>query len=360
MVTPLKKTPPQFAEEVANLSPAKSSKPTFMVQGDIAMNSLNSQTSLGFTQYGTSNNTAPTSDDSSSVLSSDSGEEEPSTEQPERGLTFSVGQNSSNQTLGTTHRQHLAAPLRQPHKRRKKGKSRDSIATKKKNKMSDNLLGSGVDPKAANTVNASQVSAGVKAAASDSSGLLVSISLSDVKIGKPKATVEPYNVRSTTSNRRSTLDSIAEAEDSQSRDRYSRLGVQGDDYVTGLLPIHDYHMGSGGPGGRGERPRGHGHGGTGRWERDGPRDHRSYGVPRSGGRGGDYGGRGHGHNWDREYRGSAEEYWPDSGHYDGPSRGDPQRVGRTYPRKMDPEYFMQEARRRKKEADKIMVYTCVV
>ncbi len=374
-ITPLKKTPPHFmcaAEELANLSPPK---PSTLTQRDLTAG-LTSQSSLGFhplyfTGGSTDNDgsgTAQNSDDRSSASSEESGSEEeevkaPGDQQPERGDTSSIGQHSSNQVLGNVHRQHFAALLQQPAlspppKKRRKRKGQD-LVTSKKHKMSDHLVSNTpvVD------CSASRVS---NSLLEDTSSLLVSIPLTEVKIGKPKATVEPYNVRSTASNRRNTLDSIAEAEEAQNRDRYSRLGgLQGEDYSAGLLPLHDYHVGAGGgAAGRGERSRAHGHGGTARWERDvASRDHRGYGIPsRSSGRGGtgDYGGRSHGHSWDREphYRGSnapSEEYWSDASHYEG-ARMEPQRgVGRTYPRKMDPEYFMLEARRRKKEADKIMV-----
>ena len=161
------------------------------------------------------------------------------------------------------------------------------------------------------------------------SSLLVRIPLADLRISesarqqleKPKATVEPIVRNPIASNRRNTAD-MTEAEEVQGRDRYSRMP---DEYSAG--PVHDYS-------GNGvERSRGHA--GV-RWMRD-PR----YGRSSEYGRG-----------WEREhYRvnaGGGEEYWSDH-----------RRSYRHPPeRKSDPEYFMQEARRRKKEADKIMV--CVL
>ena len=364
-ITPLKKTPPHFvcvAEELANLSPPKPPKATSLTQ-----TSLSSQSSQGFHPLYSQQHTEEkrSQDSNSSASSSESGGEVSGDSHPQTAPS-SIGQHSSNQALGSLQRQHFAALLQQPtnsqpHKKKRKAKNPD-LLTSKKHKSSDNLIGNGSklsDSREAPVTHFSTFQEATSSKAAVSS-LLVSIPLADVKIGKPKATVEPYNVRSTTSNRRNTLDGLAEAEEMQGRDRYSRLGVQGEEYTAGLISLHDYHMGTGGgPGGRGERSRGHSHG---RWERDGSRDHRIYGAPsRSSGRGvsSDYGGRSHGHSWERDghYRstGPTEEYWPDTSHYDS-SRLEPQRgVGRTYPRKMDPEYFMLEARRRKKEADKIVV-----
>lgn len=183
-----------------------------------------------------------------------------------------------------------------------------------------------------------------------SSSLLVSIPLVDLRVpdstqqqlSKPKATVEPYNVRTPAPNktprRRNTADTLPEAEEVQGRDRYSRL--QTDEYTT----VHDYH-------GNRERSRV-------QWERE----HRNYGSSsRPSGRGGGGGEYGRGHGWDRGeyYRGNGEEYWSDAaGQYES-SRAESQRGGsRNYlrvGRKKDPDYFMQEAKRRKKDADKIMV-----
>lgn len=160
------------------------------------------------------------------------------------------------------------------------------------------------------------------------SSLLVRIPLADLRISesaqqqleKPKATVEPIVRNPIASNRRNTAD-MTEAEEVQGRDRYSRMP---DEYSAG--PVHDYPV-----------ERSTGHAGV-RWMRD----------PRYG-HGSEYG---RGHGWEREhYRvnaGGGEEYWSDH-----------RRSYRHPPeRKSDPEYFMQEARHRKKEADKIMV--CVL
>lgn len=349
-ITPLKKTPPHFTEELANLSPAKPSKDTSLFKRDLTVAGLTSQSSLGFhPQYPPQNLTygggASQDSGSSSLGSSEESGGEEEVPRPHIVTTSTVAQHSTNQPLASTSRLHFAAPhqqdLTQPaRKKKRKSKSQESGTTKKqKRSSSTEVRKSLVVTSAAPLVVAPQVPA----------SLLVSIPLTDVKIGKPKvvATVGPYNVRSTTSHpRRNTLDSLADGDDSQSRDRYSRLGLQGDDYGTTLLPLHDYHS-------RSERSRGHS--GAARWEREPSSwDHRTYGVPsRSGGRG-EYGGRGHGHGWERDshYRGNNEDYFSDGSHYDSaPQRG----LGRTHARKMDPEYFMQEARRRKKEADKIMV-----
>lgn len=62
--------------------------------------------------------------------------------------------------------------------------------------------------------------------------------------------------------------------------------------------------------------------------------------------------------WDRDgdYHRSNDDYWMDGGgtHYDRGAR-DYERSSRQPDRKRGAEYFMQEARRRKHEADKINV-----
>lgn len=359
-------------EESANLSPAKPYKsiapPT---QSALNLMGYSSQSSLGFhPQLDThclpanpAHKVEEESDDSESSFSSDSDSESGIVTQLE-ARTISVQR--SNDTVQkqassffTQHLppsqpaqpEHLPAP---PHqlpvsksrkKKRKSSQLRSSSTGTKKHKRSKS------SPSHEQTWSSNQAGVVVAASgpllgpsnegqASVMSTLLVRIPLVDLRVPdsaqqqqsleKPKATVEPIVRNPTrTPNRRNT----AETEEPQSRDRYSRL--LNDEYAG-----HDY-------GNRVDRS-------SRRWgEREAtPRDHRSYGlVPRASGRASDYG-----RGWDREhYRGGADEYWSDN--YD--STREPQR-GRGYSRhpserKRDPEYFMQEARRRKKEADKIMV-----
>ena len=194
---------------------------------------------------------------------------------------------------------------------------------------------------------------------------------------KPKATVEPYNVVRTTSSSRVTPQRRSNTGDSMAPDPEEGRG-------SGRSTAPNTHLGR--PGGN--------HPGN-RWDRE-ERERRTYGIGSHGGvgegRGGDYGGggrggggayssgrgdyggergefggRGHG-GWDREhaYRGggtAGDDYWSDTSTVHDGLRMDPQRGPpgkRTYPSghagsRMDPEYYMQEARRRKKEADKIVV-----
>lgn len=233
-------------------------------------------------------------------------------------------------------RQHLAADeLPQDVKyRRKMWKSTQSdLHNKHSNSSRTNLINTDEPASRTSQIIGSDIKSQVTGSSEGQpivlSSLLVRIPLADLRISesaqqqleKPKATVEPIVRNPTASNRRNTAD-MTEAEEVQGRDRYSRMP---DEYSAG--PAHDY------PGNGVERSRGHA--GV-RWMRD----------PRYG-RGSEYG-----RGWEREhYRvnaGGGEEYWSDH-----------RRSYRHPPeRKSDPEYFMQEARRRKKEADKIMV--CVL
>ncbi len=191
------------------------------------------------------------------------------------------------------------------------------------------------------------------------SPLLVRIPLTGLKVpdpthqqllAKPQATVGPYNVRTTVPHRRNTAESLPEQEETGAgRDRYSRLR---EDY-GGMN--HDFHVS------RGERSRGVT---GGRWERDSTRDIRAYPSSSHGeGRGGEYG---RGHGWERDSFRVGEDYWSDNGSHYEPSRMDLQRPGGSrgggggylrnqMERKKGPDYYMQEARKRKKDADKIMV-----
>ena len=73
----------------------------------------------------------------------------------------------------------------------------------------------------------------------------------------------------------------------------------------------------------------------------------------------------HGSGWDRDgdYHRSNDDYWMDGGgggtHYDRGTR-DYERGSRQPDRKRGAEYFMQEARRRKHEADKIGVSSTII
>ena len=207
-------------------------------------------------------------------------------------------------------------------------------------------------------------------AASPSSPLIVSIALNVCKVAKPKAKVEPYNVVRPTPQRRSTSDGIGGTEQEEGR------GISGarDGYGSVRLRPDEFP-------GHASRLRGHP---TNRWERD-DRERRTYGLSshvaagpreftvgrsnpgdytsaRGGGgvdyprAGGDYSARTHGWDRDTSYRGPGEEYWFD---YEG-SRMDSQRgaVGgnrRGYSaHRQDPDSYMEEARKRKKEADKMV------
>ncbi len=221
----------------------------------------------------------------------------------------------------------------------------------------------------------------LSAASSDLMSLIVRIPLSVCKVQKPKAKVEPYNVVRPTPQRRSTSDGLGVDQEetrtgTSTRDMYGTGGrMRPDEYGGGVRDMHANRMRS--------------HMST-RWERD---DRRTYGLPSHGAgtrefssgsrefgvaranvdystsarggpvdypRGGDYGGRGH--IWEREnaFRGN-EEYWSD---YEG-SRMDTQRAGPASgmgsgrhgysTNRMDPDSYMLEARKRKKEADKITV-----
>lgn len=338
-ITPLKKTPPRFVcpmEELANLSPAKLCEPSKYLSTNAAA--------------GSEGESSANHSDSSSVSESD-------TEVVQSKITGSAEHysNVNVQRQDTSIYPHL--PPNQLHhnqeskykKKRKKSQPDSATVTLKKSKVGQSsppgefrtqvekaITGSSVfeaSQKSLCSASATQ--------ATDSSALLVRIPLTDLRVPdlmqqqleKPKATVEPIVRNPTTRgtpNRRNTAD-MTEAEEVQGRDRYARLLA--DEYPGG--PIHDYHGRS-----------------RGRWEREPSRDHRNYGpLSRASGRGSDHG------RWDREhYRGSTEEYWQDV-YYE--SSRESQR-GRGYPRhlnerKKDSEYFMLEAKRRKKEADKIMV-----
>lgn len=252
-------------------------------------------------------------------------------------------------------RQHLAVleevSISKSHKKkRKSSQPGDSTSTLSKKHKRGGNVGEPVVEECAHGQTMLGASNGGRATVLSS--LLVRIPLVDLvdlrvpdsaqqQLEKPKATVEPIVRNPTTSrtpNRRNTAD-MMETEDQLNRDRYPRLL----DEYTG--PVHDY----------GGRARSHG---EGRWEREASRDHTTYGMmSRASGRSSDYG---RGHGWEREhYRGSAggEDYWSDVSHYESTRESQRGRGYSRYPseRKRDPEYFMQEARRRKKEADKIMV-----
>lgn len=224
------------------------------------------------------------------------------------------------------------------------------------------------------------------------SSFLVRIPLADLKpvegssqqqVPKPKATVEPYNVRSTASSRatpqrRNTSESMPpdreEGRPGPGRDHYSGSGssrLRTEEYGIATRDLHPararshasnrwdreererrtYDMVSrGGGGGGGSRggDYGGGRGGGGVDYNSGVRGRGGdYSVVGPGGGGGDYGGRGHA--WEREqgYRGNTvEEFWSDTGLV---------YAGGVRRSRMGPDYYMQEARCRKKEADKILV-----
>ena len=354
-ITPLKKTPPHYMEEFANLSPAKPYKSTVHpTQSGLALTNLTSQSSLGFHPYITANppeNCEGESDEDQSDSSSDSESDTPQ-EISHEEYSLSIHQKHSRLPDQQMHQQMQVSPK----KKRRSSQPSSSLAASKKHKSvsgSGGFTSVGPRDQVTETIQASQVLLGAsnEGRAAVLSGLFVRIPLVDLvdlkvpdstqqQLEKPKATVEPIVRNPTTSrtpNRRNTAD-MMETEDQQNRDRYPRLL---DEYVTG----HDY----------GVRPR---HG-EGRWDREGSRDHQSYGLMSRASSRGDYG---RGHGWERDYRGGArsDDYWSD---FNYESSRESQR-GRGYPRhpnerKRDPEYFMQEARRRKKEADKIMVCTIV-
>ena len=404
-ITPLKKTPPHFmlnSDELANLSPAKH-KSTASTHSGPPIPSLATQSSLGFTAFQPINSGNMNSEDSSGSDSDSSsmstseetfgdllekskkewkdevggGQDVLHENRHELASTLSMQSFLGNEGVGSIERKHYAAQpppnslVSSRKTLKKKRKSMDVVSITKKSKSDNDYQIAHKVRRAAtmddnNHIKQSMDSSGE--VPTTISSLLVQIPLADLKvpdssqqqIPKPKATVEPYNVRTTTSsrtpNRRNTTESIPEQEDvvQGGREHYSR--IRNEDYAT---TGHDYHAG------RGERSRvitG------GRWEREPVRDRRTYGSgSHGGGRGNDYG---RGHGWEREhYRGGpggGEEYWSDTAtHYEG-SRGDPQRTGggRGYARhqpperkKGGPEYYMQEARQRKKKADKIMVST---
>lgn len=368
-ITPLKKTPPHLMEEFANLSPAKPCKSTVHpIQSGLTL--MTSQSSLGFhpldSHYLTTNphNDEEESDESQSDSSSDSEPDitlEPRVPTSEVCATTTLKLNDILQKQTSSSRQHLplsqlSGQMHHQHstskyhkKKRKNSQSSSTLTLSKKHKRGDNVSGFKPVEESAHGPSQTMLSVTNGGRATVLSGLLVRIPLVDLKVPdsgqqqleKPKATVEPIVRNPTTSrtpNRRNTAD-MMETEDQQNRDRYPRLL---DEYAG---PVHDY----------GGRARSHG---EGRWDRESSRDHRGYGLmSRTSGRSSDYG---RSHGWEREhYRGSSggEDYWSEVSHYE--STRDSQR-GRSYSRypserRRDPEYFMQEARRRKKEADKIMV-----
>lgn len=390
-ITPLKKTPPHFMEELANLSPAKPYKSTAPpTQGGLTLTSLTSQSSLGFHPLGTPANPlhrgVEDSDESQSNSSSDSESDSgmrapletrvPPIEGHVRALELSgsVHEQATSfsqhfQLVGQVQHQHLAPPedVSVSKSRKKKRKSLSGLSSKKYKDGSNVKISRSQDPVGSrdqlfvvaageSTSGASRtlLGAGNEGQTTVLSGLLVRIPLVDLRVPdsaqhqleKPKATVEPIVRNPTTSrtpNRRNTADMTA-TEEPQNRDRYSRMNSE---YITG--PVHDY------PGGRVDRSRPHV---GGRWEREVSRDHRSFAlISRVSGRGGEYG---RSHGWDRDhYQGStAGEYWPDSSHYETTRESQRGRGYSRHPseRKKESEYFMQEARRRKKEADKITVH----
>lgn len=335
-ITPLKKTPPHSVcrEELANLSPAKSCKP-ILTQNDSILSSLAHQSSLGFHPVPVPTPLDAEEDEKYSYSSSDSNPESdpdmyttpnrvmPNVESFDQHLVH-----TSTQLVGHVHQPFSAVHQSLlPKSHRKK----DPTRTTKKHKLSVDLCSNKPALLESRLNEAPEVNESAsQATASDAlSSLLVKIPLVDLRLPKPKATVEPYIIRTTTpsSSRPLQRNTTTELEEmGQGREHYaSRL--HNVDFGTGLL--HDYH------GGRGERARLHT-----RWERENAREHR--GTSRLSGRG---------HGWERDhYRGSGDDYWSDNS-----SRAEVQRGVRSYPRTRDPEYFMQEARRRKKDADKIIV-----
>lgn len=394
------------AEEVANLSPAKHCR---QVAVPVHSSSLVSQSSLGFCpipSYPNNQTDKDSSDSGSGDSSSDSefnsevealsrrhhnleasevlGGSHPgqSTEQlnflrKEKAATPIENSALGSQLVGNLQREHEVAQQHyevKSHKRKRKYNQSADISAKKPVKVEREFDKRRISP-VQDTVSIktrepdgagnTKLATGISNAETVSS-LLVKIPLSEVKVSdtiqlqlKPKATVEPYNVRSTSFSRTAHHRNIGGdvlPEQEEGRDRYSRLRL--DEYASSSpgAAVHDFH-------GRGERSRVH----TGaRWERD----HRSYiSGARGSGRGGGGGDYGRGHGWGEGYRvsggGGGDEYWPEGSHYE-TGRVENQRAGgaalRGYPprhglieRKNDPEYYMQEARRRKKEADKITV-----
>lgn len=345
-ITPLKKTPPHFMctrEELANLSPAKPYKPTVLTHNDLTLSSLASQSSLGFhplpTQLMTSNSAQPNDADDND---SDSGSES-SGAPSQHHLYVSSGVASNRFSQPVQHhtaQEQPSLPLPKSHRRKQRTDHPDLPSSKsKRHKIDTQLYSSKQSSSQESSLSRSQNEAPGSATEVQQSSvidapssLLVKIPLVDLRLPKPKATVEPYNIRvtapsSTTPHRRNTGDTITDTEEvSQGRDRYSRL--QNMDYSTGL--VHDFRGGNS----RGERGRIHA---GSRWERESTRTANSRLSGRS-------------HGWERDsyHRGGGEDYWSDRESQRGAG-------GRSFPRKRDPEYFMQEARRRKKEADKIMV-----
>lgn len=334
-ITPLKKTPPHLMgsrEELANLSPAKSFKSTVLTRSDPTMSSLASQSSLGFhpipAQHLT-NSSSQFNDADSSESSSESSEilEQGHLHRP----STVAGHQIPVQPFFTAQEQQSQ---QQAHRKKQISDYPGLPRTKSKKQKVETHLHISKQSSSQNLDLSTNQNGALAESAAESSdtptSLLVKIPLTDfLRIPKPKATVEPYNIRMTTPHRRNTGDTMADPdmEMSQGRDRYPRM--QNVDYSTG----HDFHS-------RGERSRVHP---ASRWERDRVNMRQS----------------GRGHGWEREHyhRGAGgDDYWSDASHYDS-ARESQQRGGggRSFPRKRDPEYFMQEARRRKKEADKIMV-----
>ena len=393
-ITPLKKTPPHIMilSDEANLSPARHSKP---IRSNLPLSSLVNQSSLGFhpvaphqSASADPSDTDNSSDgESDSSLDSKSDSENTRTLREEKGVSnlyepkhqhgkLSYGLETralydGSQIKATTRSEHSSEgsqmmssmlrdhPAAQPppnqkisKKKRNNVESLDTAPKRPKNSTHGRKKGGSEKPTSFDGVHADK---GVSDEAEATvSSLIVKISVADLKIPdslpqvpKPKATVEPYNVVTIrTPHRRNTSDSMQEPEEViQGRDRYSRL--RNNEYPSSGSDFH---------GSRGERSRVHP-----RWETSSFRDHRVYVSSHGSGRGGDYGRGSHG--WEREhYRPSGgEDYWSDTGsHYDNP-RMDSQRSGgggsRGYPRqqKKGPDYYMQEAKRRKRDADKITV-----
>lgn len=320
-------------------------KPTVLTQNDPS--SLASQSSLGFHPLPTqivTNNPAQ-SNDADSNEESDSSSESPN--QDHLYVTSEIVSNAENFNQPAVQHQHFITAQEQHISKSHRKKQRSSysdlgLSKSKRHKIGTQLYSSKQSSSLESTSFRSQketsefVTDVQESPVIDTpSSLMVKIPLADLRLPKPKATVEPYNIRvtapsSTTPRRRNTGDTLAEPE--EGRDRYSRL--QNMDYN-----MQDFH----GSSSRGERGRIHA---GSRWERESTRTVSSR-----------LGGRVHGWDRDHYHRGGGEDYWSDASHYE--SSREPQRgavaAGRNFPRKRDPDYFMQEARRRKKEADKIMV-----
>ena len=336
-ITPLKKTPPHFIrEELANLSPAKPYQPTLLAQSDLALSSLASQSSLGFQPLPTQLGSSQSNNTDSSDSSEDSDSSAEGLDSSHLHVVSTLLSNPEKQlpVQFITAQQQESLPLPKAHRKRQKDGHADISSTRtKKHKTGAHY----------STQSSSQEPSykqrEMECTTDTAAGLLVKIPLADLRLPKPKATVEPYNIRvtaptSSTPQRRNTADTLTESDEIvPGRDRYSRF--QNVDYSTGL--VHDVHGSGRAPG---ERARVHG---GGRWERE------RTGVPRLSGRT---------HGWERDhYHRGGEDYWSDTSHHES-SRDTPRGSSgaRNFPRKRDPEYFMQEARRRKKEADKIMVH----